>query len=170
MHLRFEYTFKDYLEANRRHSISTRIMNIVWFIVAPFMILGFILLAIGELKQIPNNPSSTVIAYLPVLAFFFLMSPWGFRLITYIRWKGQPTLQGLMIYEITEDEVTVITKNSKSEIGWETFTKFKESKNLFMLYSGRQLFHLIPKRAFRDESEETAFRKLAQEKVTRKRT
>ena len=58
------------------------------------------------------------------------------RLLVYVRWKHQPALHAVISYEITDGSVVVTTDTSRSE----TFTRFRESKNLFILYTGRYLF------------------------------
>jgi hypothetical protein len=166
MRLEFKYTFNDFVEANTTHSRFNRIRTIVWIIVAPLLVAGFILMAIDESSHVS---SSSVVSYLPVLIFFALMSPWGMRLIYYVRWKGQPSLHAAITYEVTDGSVVVTTDTSRSEMKWETFTRFRESKNLFMLYAGRSLFYMIPKRAFAGETEETEFRELAKRRVPAKR-
>ena len=166
MHLQFKYTFKDYVEANATHSRFYRVRTIVWFIVTPILAAGFILIAIDKSSQVS---STSVVSYLPVLIFLALMSPWGMRLIYYVRWKGQPSRLAAITYDVTDGSVVVTTDTSRSEMKWETFTRFRESKNLFMLYAGRSLFYMIPKRAFAGETEEAEFRELARRRVPAKR-
>ena len=166
MHLQFKYTFNDYVEANARHSWFNRVRTIVWIIVAPLLVAGFILMALDKTNQFS---SKSVLSYLPVLVVLALMSPWGMRLLVYMRWKHQPTLHAVISYEITDGSVVVTTVTSRSEMNWETFTRFRESKNLFMLYAGRYLFYMIPKRAFAGETEAAEFRELAQRRVQAKR-
>ena len=166
MNLQFQYTFNDYVEANRKHSRFSRVRTIGWLIIAPILLAGFILMGIDESTQGSSTP---IVSYIPVLVVFGLMSPWGMRLLYYVRWRYQPSLHGMIGYEISDASVVVTTDTSRSEMKWETFTRFKESKNLFMLYTGRYLFYMIPKRGFTGESEATEFRELVQRKVPAKR-
>jgi hypothetical protein len=164
MHLRFEYTFNEYVEANTKRSLIARISNATWAIATPIVILGFIIIVFDKART-PSSPKESVLSYLPILIFFILMSPWGRRILIYMRWKQQPALYGVIDYQISEEAIVVTTQTSKSELGWETFTKFIETKNLFMLYSGRLLFYLIPKRAFADADEVAQFREMAKRRV-----
>lgn len=162
MHLQFQYTFNDYVEANRRHTWFSRVGTIAWIIVAALLVAGFILMAIDKTNHFS---SKSVVSYLPLLVFFVLTSPWGMRLLVYVRWKHQPALHAVISYEITDGSVVVTTDTSRSE----TFTRFRESKNLFILYTGRYLFYMIPKRAFAGETELAEVRELAQNRVPAKR-
>jgi hypothetical protein len=64
------------------------------------------------------------------------------------------------------DENTVEYKSDlrQSETKWRTYSKFRETPNLFMLYLGARLFHVIPKRAFHGVQLDD-FRELLREKV-----
>jgi hypothetical protein len=166
MHLEFKYTFNDYAEANATHSRFNRLRAILWIIIGPILVAGFILMALDGTMR---SPSGSIVSYLPVLVFFALTSPWGMRLLYYVRWRHQPSLHSAISYEISEGSVVVTTDTSRSEMNWETFTRFRESKNLFMLYAGRYLFYMIPKRAFAGENDAAEFRELAQRRVAVKR-
>ena len=166
MHLEFRYTFKDYREAISNRSRFTRIWSIVWMVVLPFFVAGIIITAFDSRG---SNSSGSVITYIPILGFFLLMSPFGTSLLSYLRWKQQPALHGALIYDVDEGGIVVTTETSKSEMKWETFTRFAESKNLFMLFAGKYLFYLIPKRAFDSEANLAEFRELAKRRTGRER-
>lgn len=166
MHLEFRYTFKDYREAISNRSRFARIWSIVWMVVLAVFVAGFILMAFDSRGR---DSAGSVITYIPILVFFLLMSPFGISLMSYFRWKQQPALHGSLIYDVDEGGIVVTTETSKSEMKWETFTRFAESKNLFMLFAGKYLFYLIPKRAFDNEAEQAAFRELAKRRTPRER-
>ena len=68
---------------------------------------------------------------------------------------------GYQTIELTQETVTVTTAYSRTEHQWLAFTRFCESANLFVLYLGDNLGHVIPKRAFASPADADEFRALA---------
>jgi hypothetical protein len=163
MQLRFFYTFKDYREANESRSRFNRILNAFYTFFALLLSLGFLLMLTGSLK-VTEEPGS-YLSYIPVLILAFFFSPFGRRLVLYWRWRQQPILHRELRYDINDDAVAITTDTSSSEMKWETFDRFAESKNLFLLFVGKFVFYMIPKRAFADASEVSEFRRLASTRV-----
>jgi hypothetical protein len=166
--LEFEYTSKDYLEASRTHARRRRFTDILWyFIVSMFVFLaGFTVIDALWLDTRPINLTLTQVGgYLLVAFFLFLWSPFFFRLMVRKRWKMQPQLLKKISYEINPDMVRVVTETSTGEMKWASFTRFVESKNVFLLYPNKLVFHIIPKRAFASTSDMESFRDLATSKI-----
>jgi hypothetical protein len=65
-------------------------------------------------------------------------------------------------YEAYEDHILIRNKFGESKMDWGTFQKYIDTKDLFLLiYStNKNMFQLIPKRAFSSEEDEESFRKL----------
>lgn len=55
----------------------------------------------------------------------------------------------------------------QSEVKWNAFAKFRETPNLFMLYSGARMFQVVPKRAFEGTQLEE-FRTVIQDNLAKK--
>jgi hypothetical protein len=73
------------------------------------------------------------------------------------------------IRTVTFDEEGV---KSDSEIGhvekkWSSFEKFKETKNLFLIYQTKDVVSTVPKRAFATQDDATQFRNLLASKMRR---
>jgi YcxB-like protein len=65
---------------------------------------------------------------------------------------------------IDENAIEYKSALAQSEAKWGAYSKFHETPNLFMLYLGARLFHVIPKRAFHGTQLDD-FRELLREKV-----
>lgn len=61
-------------------------------------------------------------------------------------YRGQPSLQGMHSYCITDAGIATESLHGKGEAGWNAFTKWREDSNLFLLYKADNLFVMLPKR------------------------
>jgi hypothetical protein len=114
-----------------------------------------------------NHSLKWVVSYLyPYLFVFVLISPWGMRLINYVLWNIHRSLHKVITFEINDRSVVAATESWRSEMNWETFTRFVESRNVFVLYTNGYIFYMLPKRAFDGEAEVAKFRELAQSRVS----
>ena len=161
--LEFDYTFEDYLEASRLSSRRRRLATVSWYFLAIMFILAAIFTAV---EAVLHDPISVSIEEMLIAAvFLFLTSPLFLRIIVRVRWKMQPQLQSRVHYQITPDAVRAATNTSKGETTWEGFVRFIETKNVFLLYPNKLIFHIIPKRAFASPDELASFRALATSKI-----
>ncbi|NET04958.1 MAG: YcxB family protein [Merismopedia sp. SIO2A8] len=48
----------------------------------------------------------------------------------------------------------------QSTVNWQVYTKFVETKNLFIIYSSKLTFNIVPKRAFVSREDLAQFREL----------
>jgi hypothetical protein len=164
--LEFEYTFNEYVEANRSHFRLRRLVEIAWYFVAPLLLFA-LAYTIVETVLYQSEPVSvnqfSGDAFL--VAIIFASSPFSFRFMMRRQWKRQPQLHRRVKYEIDPDSVRVTTETSTGEMTWANFIRFVESKNLFLLYPNKIVFHMIPKRAFASAEEMDSFRELATSKI-----
>jgi hypothetical protein len=164
--LEFEYTFEDYLEASRTHDRRRRFKDILWYVTASMVLFGVGFTVVNTFWQDPKPLELNQVGGLLIGgAVLFLSSPFFFRLIVRNRWKMQPLLHRKISYEIDPDLVRVATETSTGEMKWANFTRFVESKNVFLLYPNKLTFHIIPKRAFACANDMESFRELATSKI-----
>lgn len=183
MQIEFEYTLEDYKEAQRaatKEQLHPRGRVREWIGWVVFIALTgalFILLnktskpAVATPPPPPTPPDmmrDLVIPLIPWLLFFGLIWFVVFRQLrgrAKQAWEKQPYLQLRRTFEFTEDRVIMDDVQSRSEMRWTVFSKFVESRNLFLLYHGPYVFNMIPKRAFSGPAEVEAFRRLLQQKI-----
>jgi len=70
-----------------------------------------------------------------------------------------------MHYTFTESELLIKAVGFESKLAWSNFSKVKESSKFVLLYQGRVLTNLIPKRHFKEESEIKELVAFVKEKV-----
>jgi hypothetical protein len=56
-------------------------------------------------------------------------------------------------YTFTESDLLTKAFGFESKLAWSNFSKIKESSKYVLIYQGKMLTNLIPKRHFREESE-----------------
>ncbi len=162
MTLEFSYTFKDYLEGFRAGSWVWRSLPILCWILFSIGALGIILNYWGNEQVDTQAIFSTYLPLLVIVGLWSLMP----RFLAWSSWRGHRALQGGIKYGISEEGVRSITPTSDSFSQWETFIKFGETKNLFMLYVSRRIYYGIPKRAFESADQIREFRELARRKIS----
>jgi len=106
-------------------------------------------------------------AFLGVIVFWFC-SAFVIRLACPLWIKRDflkhPIFAQAQTVRIDENAIEYKSHVAYSEAKWGAYSKFRETPNLFVLYSGARLFHVIPKRAFHGTQLDD-FRELLREKV-----
>lgn len=160
LEIQYQCSLDDYREAFRAHqnrSVGHRILagaafGIVYICVFAVMV---------------NCGFSEGKAFLSVGIFW--LSLWALARLLVPVWikrdfRNHPNFSRVNTLKI--DEVGLESQNeiSRWQRGWSVYTRFRETENLFILYTGKRSFEVIPKRAF-SEPAVCQFRALIQEKV-----
>jgi hypothetical protein len=88
---------------------------------------------------------------------FLLLVLWlGFRLVIRPLWikrdfRGHPNFQREQVVQIDDWGLHRTSGVGQSETRWLAYTDYRETQNLFVLYFGRRLMEVIPKRALSAE-------------------
>ncbi len=153
MNLEYRITFNDFLEAHQAHLKSQRFLYLfIWIASISVVVVGVAGLFIGDIWNfcllvivgICINPSSNVLQ----------------RYCLARIWKSQPSIREPITLEVTKEGLTVSSPSFQSNLKWQIYTHFIETKNLFMVYQSKQIFNLFPKRAFSSDEYIHEFREL----------
>ncbi|SRR5258708_7011992 len=79
--------------------------------------------------------------------------------------QQQKLLHKPFSFTITDEAILSKAEHGQANLSWDIFRKWKESKELFLLYQSDILFHIVPKRSFASEEDLVQFRKLLIEKI-----
>ena len=167
MRITYNLTAADLVEANRFHysrgaPASIRIGMRLAFVVGLVVVVSILLnLTLASSTQLTRS--------LPILLLgLFLMSlttlfiPWAVKRA----YQKDKRLHEEFVAEIADSGISISCPSSRSEINWETYIRYFESKNLFVLYQSPNLFNVFPKRAFTaEQAEET--RAILKQKLAR---
>ncbi len=104
----------------------------------------------------------TIAACLAYFAFLF-----GFIYPRRIRkiFRQQKILHAPHSFNVADEAVFTKSDIGEAKLTWDYFQKWKEGKNLFLLYQSDVMFHIVPKRCFASPEEMAQFRKLLLEKM-----
>ncbi|MBI1750671.1 MAG: YcxB family protein [Acidobacteria bacterium] len=82
-------------------------------------------------------------------------------------WKSNLNLHGTTAFHFDESGFQLTGANAQSEVRWAGILKWKEGKDVFLLFCSPQIAHIVPKRFFSDGGQMDAARQLFAEKITR---
>ena len=139
MHLEYQLSLQDYLEARRAHRGS--------FLL--YLALGSSACSVGVDVWLLNhdNLPGAIVCFLGGL-WIMCYSP----LCARYEFRQNPKLREPSILDITETGIHALGAHSSSQLEWSFFQQQAESKSLYLLYFQRNDFLIIPKRLFRAEA------------------
>ena len=162
MNLEYRLTFNDYLEANQAHLKSRRFSYFFLWVGSTLLIVwGFDCILIGEIwiffffviLGIVANP-----LFNPIQRYYLAYT-----------WDSQPSIREPITIEVTKEGVSLYSPYFQSHLKWQIYTRFIETKNLFMVYQSKRFFNLFPKRAFRNHEQVNEFRELLRTMIVKTR-
>jgi len=163
--LEFKCTFKEFFEGTRNATRLMRLMPVLGSVYIAFVL--FVSLAhyfSGDQESNPGSPSSFLIACLIswLIGVLWVSYP---LLQAWLIWRGGRSAQDVIRCWADEEGFSMQTANSDATIKWPGLIEFRETRNLFLIYSSKRMYCLIPKRAFADESQVKEFRELLRRKI-----
>ena len=163
MNLTIQLTPEDYVQAcniNMRPRPVLKWAGYLLLALAAFAVVISLLFAVsgGEGFFIPVF----LVFMLAYFAFLFLfLVP---RRVRKIFWQ-QKAMQIPYSYTVTDEAVMTKSEISEEKLPWNHFIKWKEGKNLFVIYHSDVMFRMVPKRCFMSPEEMTQFRQLLETKL-----
>jgi hypothetical protein len=80
-------------------------------------------------------------------------------------YKNNANLWSPSHWSFSDELITLRTATGSAELSWVTFTRARETRELFLLYPQKNLAYPVPKRAFANEQEIAAFRELVRRHI-----
>jgi hypothetical protein len=152
MRVAYKLSENDLIEAQGKHGG-------MWAKALP--IFGLLLVLAG-LGSIALNPKQNAGAILPILIGLFFL--FGSRLSIRRSFRQDNRLQQPFEVVVSQDGIDISSTTGSSKYAWNAFTRYVESKNLFLVYQAPKVFNVFPKRAFAP-GEEESFRSLLSERI-----
>ena len=158
MNLTVHITAKDYLKANYLHLRPRPFLKFLIFISAILVVIVlFISFAAfsskGRSLVLPIT-MAVCVAYLPI--FLFIILPFRSRKI----YLQQKLMQLPCDFSFDESSMQAKSGVGTSSICWDMLHKWKENKDLILVYQSDAIFHMFPKRCFASESDINEFRSI----------
>lgn len=155
----------DYVSAVRLHRRwDTKMWSIVIGGVGCYLVAGLFMLifAPAEQKFWAYVLFGTAIFLSALMAW---MQIWGIPRGVRQRFKQNKALARSYDIGWNDEKLTVDGDDLHAGIKWTDFIRWREDDSLFLIYSGRILFRIIPKRCFPDGAGIAEFSRLLSEKI-----
>jgi hypothetical protein len=152
MRITYKLSQDDLIEAQGKHGG-------VWAKAAPVFGLFLILAGVGAIAL---NPKQNIGAISPILVGLFLL--FGLRLSIRRSFRQNQRLQQEFEAVVSQNGIDISSPTCSSKYAWSAFTRYVESRNLFLVYQAPKVFNVFPKRAFAP-GEEDSFRSLLSERL-----
>jgi hypothetical protein len=149
--LKGQYQLSDFTAAQKLHADRGRLSSCLGYYAIGMLVmmalLGLLTGPAGSLSW-PLLIGATVALGLWALSRFVLLPRRIARVFTQQKELSAP-------FEAAIDEAGFHFQNSygNGRIPWEDFTKWKESKEILLLYRSDIMFHMLPKRLFQNQGE-----------------
>lgn len=145
MEVRYQCNSADYSEAlSTREAISLR-RKMLGAILAGVLII--LVTAIGAnlgFRQGAVTLGIVFFVFLFRLIYTFALFPWWVRR----DYRAHPNIQREHALRVDEEGLYLESEIGRIETRWPAYTRWRETKSLFLLYLGSRSFEIIPKRAF----------------------
>ena len=158
MKLTIDISRQDYADFNTFHFLKTKLRRTV--------ITGTLTLIILQLFLNRKQFDLTM----TVVSSIFFVCVYVFAINRSLnKTKSIPDNEGTILGQkdvvFAEDKITYKTENSEGSSNWKTIKKLEESSKAFYLYMDTNMAMLVPKRVFKDKSDENAFKTLVRKKI-----
>jgi len=152
IHAEGEYTTTDFWRSSRVAGRATLVVTAVG---------GCFLLAMAVLLTLTGKESILEDLAWFAIALFFIIYP---RAAMFYRsrrlLKQSPMWQGRVLYDFDDEGFTYRGPRASSLITWKAVVKWKESRNLFLIYASPNSASVLPKRFLRVPADADALREL----------
>jgi hypothetical protein len=165
--LEFKCTFKEFFEGTRNATLLMRLMPALGLVFIALVLFVYLTrYSPGDQESDHGSPASFLFLIAWLYGVLWVCYP---LLRAWLIWRDNPSVRQVIRYWADEEGVSWQTANSDATLKWPGLIKFRETRNLFLLYTANRAGCLIPKRAFTDESQVKEFRELLDRKINQRR-
>jgi hypothetical protein len=167
MKTKVQYEWTDYLNAQLLHIRPSGFRRI-----GLYLILAALACTVVSSIYLAFTRDFSFDYFWPVLLIILLWPLYRFVLLpNRIKklYSQQKTLQVPVEVEIKEDTLNTTSEFGQNTHPWKDFVKWKEDKELFLLYQSDVAFNMLPKRMFSDPTQIDAVRSYLQKNVPKEK-
>jgi hypothetical protein len=184
--VQYEYTLEDLNEAGRAHAKAmgkgfeanrSRLPRQLFWVASIGLAVVFFMLMQRNTPIQGTPPIIPPPNQSPYLRILVLIIP-GLLMVGYIWfllrsrseaarrvWDNEPSLQLRRTLDADRSRVIIDNGQTRIERKWNSFRRFIESPNLFLLYTSDYAFDIVPKRAFASPAQVDEFRRLLEQQI-----
>ncbi|HKP72383.1 MAG TPA: YcxB family protein [Pyrinomonadaceae bacterium] len=157
--VRYKLSEKEYMEASRlifSPNAQERKFRVAVAVVLSALAFPLLFMSLGL---------NVLVAILIGLAFVPLLlyvARLNYLAVARRCYRGDGKFREAMAVTLTDEHITVQSKNIDSKLGWKLYTDVLEGESCYVLVYGRDLrmMTVVPKRAFQSKRQHLAFREL----------
>ena len=157
--VRFQYTEKEYIQASRQYMFMSKLLK-KSDIILPFV---FLPLSVLYMFLADFNVWSIIIC---VSAWLYLVVIGAsYYLIPKVTYKQNAKFREEYYLAFSGEGIRFQTNTINSDLQWDVYKDMLENEEYFYLCQNKQMYSVIPKSAFQDESQVQQFKELVLGKV-----
>lgn len=154
----FSYSRKEIIEAFQLHYKKI-------YRVKPDVIISILLIILGTLFWYIYGYEIIWFVLILCAVILLLIISFAYFLIPRLVYDRGTKYKDTVNLFFSSDKIDFSTENVASQLAWSLYKKVIEDENFYLLYYGKNLFTIIPKRIFRNEEEKDNFNQILQEKL-----
>jgi hypothetical protein len=156
--LSFKYTEEEYTSAARAFYLRTPHTKFHFYLGAAVLVCSLLFAALaGD----PYLGATLFVIGLVVMAWRYYAE----YALPRLHFRRNPKFRDAYELRFGEEGILFRSKGMESRLEWGFYSKVWETPDFYYLVYGRDMFSLIPKRAFRGGRQEAAFRDLLRRKI-----
>jgi hypothetical protein len=163
---KFTPTKDDYIKAFRTFYLSSWP---VWGVLIVFLLSQIIFFGLAFIR---GDLGFDLGGILPIVLIVFIASYLAFTLVinpmtAASKLEKNERLSSPVQYEVNDEQIMFKNQFAETKLDWGSFQKVIESKDIFLLVytTNKNMFQIIPKRAFASTDDEQAFKNLLNTKI-----
>lgn len=157
--LQFTPTTEDYISTLRAYLWHMGHLRLMLAAFGMVFICGCFLIAASESYR---AMAALLIIQLPLFGlYFWVITP----LLLARRVQRNEQFRGIIHWQLSQDHVVIRNEFAETCLNWDQFKQVSETSTHYLLLTNTLLF--IPKRAFGSEADESAFRHLVKQKISK---
>lgn len=154
MEIEFTYTKKEWVDGRRKYLFISKVITRMQLFVMALMAVFFIISAAVYGFGVINIALGVVLALLALeLVFIYVVQPG-------MLYKATDKYHSRYRLVFGEDGLLFETQGIASELKWDIYTGYAQSREYYYLLQGKMNYTLIPRRALSDERGRENFEKL----------
>ncbi|NPV02742.1 MAG: YcxB family protein [Brevinematales bacterium] len=153
----FTYSKQEFIRAMRRY-LRTRLRFV------PFSIIGAVLLAASIVFLLTDGPTIYSLTLMILSSILILILLLGIFYMPVVAYNSQSKYKDEYRLKFTPGHIYFKTAAIDSTIGWEFYGSSWETDEFYYLFNTRRSVSIIPKRAFKSDSDLSGFARLLSEK------
>jgi hypothetical protein len=160
--IEYAIDFEEWYEAVAQLALRKFIWRyVIWTAI---LVTGIVLLA----SDLRRGTTPVVSAFVTIYAVIILTTiRWGYRRRMRRFFDRTPAISEHVVACFTADDANWTNPVTSSSVRWAAFSHWRETDLSFLLFRGPEYPFIVPKRAFLDDSQISAFRSLLAGKIGR---